>query len=379
MDDPRKPPPAPSPPAVVRPEEVSAGAESVISEHVAKMLHAPPSRRWFWINLVLLLVLSAAGTWWFTQHLEPFFTEIVLVGGSLTLWAFLRLLWDVIEKATGAHPVEHSRPWLASPALTRLLVVAAIVLAVLWPSTTSMYFEYGGSGAGESDYDVEVTRTADKTRFMPPLKISSTSKVEGRPFFWQHALLPLQCRIVKPAGFDPVDCSLRGARSVRLKVPGSFAAQELHLLRLVPAGRTFIELPLPSDSSATRYQMTIDVDGQQLVLDDLRKQTVYVGGAGERMASVLELESAAEYGAFLARSLRAAKLDEDSAAQAASLLSTHTRAWDALQLKAGQTLGIAVRWSRNEGGTPQGGVMPGFPIHYTVTSDKVQTVWLPSL
>jgi hypothetical protein len=388
-DEAKPAPPAPQAPAPapLRPDRYSAGAETLISEHIAAMSAAHPARRWFWINLLTLLALSAAATWWFSQQLQPFFTEVVLVGGSLTLWTLLRLVWAVAEKSSGFDAGERSRKLLSSPELTRLLIVAVVLLGLLWPTTASLYFEYGGpdatesgGGGGGGDYVVEVWRTGDNTRFIEPLTISSTSKVVGRPFFWQRAVVPLQCRIVKPAGFDARDCSLQGAHSVRLRVPGSFVAQELHLLRLVPSGHAFIELPLPADSAATRYQLELAVGAQRFTLDDIRKQTVYLGGLGERMDSALALElPPGDYAAFLARSFVAAQIDDASAAQMASVLSTRPRAWNVLQARAGQQLEIALRWFHGEGGAQQSGLMAGFPVRYTVTSDKVQTIWLPPL
>jgi hypothetical protein len=50
-----------------------------------------------------------------------------------------------------------------------------------------------------------------------------------------------------------------------------------------------------------------------------------------------------------------------------------------LQARAGQQLDISIRWTRSEDGTTKSGLMQGFPVHYTVSPDKVQTIWLPSL
>src|SRR5437868_394502 len=99
-DDKATPPPASDAELKAAP----AGAETVIGDHVASSFLPAPGKRWFWLNLLMLIVLAPFATFWFQRHLEPYFTQILLVGGSLTLWAVIRLVWEIIEKMTKVDP-----------------------------------------------------------------------------------------------------------------------------------------------------------------------------------------------------------------------------------------------------------------------------------
>ena len=377
-DDDASPRPAALPSAAEL-KSVNAGAETVIADHVASSLRPAPSKRLFWLNLVMLLALSIVGTLWFKEHLEPYFTQILLVGGSLTVWAAIRLLWAIVEKMTKIDPWDQARSKWSSPAITRFLLVMAVAQGVLWFSTASLYFEHAGAGVGEREYVVRVTRKLEQVRFVDDVTIATSAKVDGAPYFWGQANTPLECRIISPPAFEAFDCSLHAGQSTRIKVPGSFAPKDLHLLRLVPAGMTYAELPDVSDNPSTHHRLEMSVDGKTYVLDNVRKQTIYLGGVGEDMNLAYAMEKPAEFSDQLSKSLRAAQLDDATVQQEASVLTTNIRKWDAIRVKPGQKISLSMRWSRTENGKEESDVVKGFPVVYSVTSEKVQIVWLPPL
>jgi hypothetical protein len=61
----------------------------------------------------------------------------------------------------------------------------------------------------------------------------------------------------------------------------------------------------------------------------------------------------------------------------AAVLALRSRSWAALDARQGQTLRFSLQHTWNEGGQVLVRDVEGFPMDYTVTADKVQTIWLP--
>jgi len=336
----------------------------------------PQRNRWFWGNLFALLLLLPFATHWFQQHLRLYFTEIVVVGGAFTLWALVRLLWGFFEKATEFDAWDYSRRLLSSPGTTRLIIVAALCLFVLWWTTASIYFELGGAESADSEYVVQVKRKGDAAVFLENVIVSPSRPVSGRPLFWQSAAIELDCRILRPVRFQPKDCTVRPGQSTRVSVPGDFHEKEFHLLRLVPGRALFRDLPNEADQPTTHYDLTVTRQGDPPhVLKDLRRQTVYVGAKDDEMELVLGLENTNAFERFVSTRMRAAQLDAEGASQFAATLVSNTRPWPAIYLKSGDRLTVSVSWSNQS----ESGIVEGFPMEYTVMADKVQTLWVPNI
>ena len=177
------------------------------------------------------------------------------MGGVFTVWALVRLLWGIFEKASQFDAWDWSRRYLSSPGASRLLLVAALFLTFLWFTTTSLYFEASG-GAADS-YQVEVIEPASGQYYMNPAFISSANSIGGAPRLLQFYKRSLQCRIVKPVGYDPVDCGLAPGEHKLLLVPRDFPERESHLLRLVPSGSLYRKLPKREESGSSNYSIEL--------------------------------------------------------------------------------------------------------------------------
>jgi hypothetical protein len=166
--------------------------------------------------------------------------------------------------------------------------------------------------------------------------------------------------------------------STRIRVPADFQHKEFHLLRIVPVGSLYRTLPQDTDQPVTRYQLEIQQGKETVKLTDLRKQTTYLGAHDNEMPLVMRLEEPDKYEHFLETRFRVDGQDKDSASLSAAVLSANTRVWPALYLKAGDHLVIKVLWTKAEEGHTESGTLDEFPINYQVTTDPVQTLWLPN-
>lgn len=340
---------------------------------------AAPNRKLFLANLGTFIVLALAATVWFTEHLQLYLTEIVVLGGAVTLWGALRLVWGLIEKLGQVDAAETSRRMLSTPEASLLLAVGTIVLLALWLTTGSLYFEHEGGSAGEREYIVQVTRKSDRTHFIDDISLSASKRVAGSPFFGLGSAVALDCTIVRPLRFEPIDCSVAPRTATKLRVPAQFKEKAFHLLRIVPGQDLFRELPRDTDEPVTKYLLEVEYEGRKHVVEDLRKRTLYAGGRGIEMALVRGLDDTpAGYQAQLVTQLRAAEVDEQNAGLMAAVLAASSTEWDALAARKGQRISFMLTRVRSENGQVERSAVEGFPMHYEITGDKVQTIWIPS-
>lgn len=338
---------------------------------------SPARSRWFWPNLVLLAALAPFATYWFKQHLELYLTEVLLIGGGITVWAALRIAFGLAEKLGKLDPLSLSQRALGSPETTLLLIVAMIAMAVLWRTTNSFYFQYEGGAAGDSEFVVRVNRLADGTPFMPDAAVGPATKVAGQAFLFRGEKAELECKIVKPLLYEPLTCSIDVGEAKRVRVPGGFKGKSFHLLRIVPVPELYQELPEGVDQPDVHYRLDVTVDGKTHAIDDIRRQTIYAGGMGADMPLVLGLQDRQDYEQYLGAALRAMSVEKDSSARMAAVLVVRTKTWDVLDARTGQRLRFSLKRRERRDGKETSIEVDGFPAEYVVTSDKVQTVWIP--
>jgi hypothetical protein len=340
-----------------------------------------PRPLWFWLNLGALLILIPLGTILFQRHLKPYFTSIVLLGGVFTVWALVRLLWGIFEKASQFDAWDWSRRYLSSPGASRLLLVAALLLGFLWFTTTSLYFE--ASGGTASSYRVEVIEPASGRYFMDPVSISSTNSIGGAPRLLQFSKRSLQCRIVEPVGYDPVNFRLAPGEHKRLLVPREFPEKESHLLRLVPSGSLYRRLPEHEEPGSSNYAIELILDqrtpGQLPVSkrwDNLRRETVNVIPVTDaEQQFVKRLDNKQDYQDSLLTAFRAKGLAEEFGKQTAAVLVSHISDWPIAYLRKGDKISITIMKNPLPGDEATGAPLRSTKS-YEVTAEKVQTIWL---
>lgn len=341
---------------------------------------APPAEGgpWFWCNLLALALLAPFVTWWFHKHLDLYLTEVLLIGGGLSLWAVLRAVYGMVETLGKIDPASLSRRALASPETSLVLAVAAVAFALAWGKTNSFYIEYDGSGADDREFIVQVSHP-DGRPFLPEFTVGPAAKVAGRAFVFQGEPQELVCRIVKPLNYKPQPCPIGGREALRVKVPGDFEQRAFHLLRIVPHIGLFQELPDVKDQPSVRYELRVEAGGVAHTLPDLRRQTVFAGALKADLPLLMGGHDRAEYQDELSAELRAASVEEDSAARIAAKLARRERVWPAFDVQAGQLLRLSLRRIEQQSGRDTAREVDGFPFDYTVTADKVQTIWMPRL
>jgi hypothetical protein len=329
----------------------------------------------FWINLVALCALAFAATLWFQRHFRPFFTEIVLVGGTFTLWAALRLVWGWIEKATRLDIEDTSRRLLSQQSTTRFVLLGAIVFGVLWWSTGSLYFELAGAPAGAKEVRIEVRRL-DGSPYQGEVTLTADAPLVGRPLFWLPAEIKLTCHIVEPFGYEPYDCPIGRRRAPRIETPRQFDKIEMHLLRFVPRPKLYAPLPEPDDAAAVvRYELIMRAGDRVFVWPSLRQGTLYSGRASSaEIGRLAETEDAERRERELTTEFLPLFGAEEAAKMAAQIsMPGHAFRWGTLDVKAGTELVIEVDLVPPDGGERR--TVFG-PERVVVSAKGVQTIWL---
>ena len=355
-------------------------ADAAVPPADASSAAADRRSRWFWPNLLLLAFLAPIATYWFKQHLELYFTEVVLIGDGLSVWAFLRVAYGVAEKYSKFDPMAWSRRALGSPETTLLLSVAVIAFLALRATTNSFYLLYEGGAAGDRDFVVRVSRVGDSTPFLPDMTVGPATKVAGRAFLFRGEPADLECKIVSPLLYEPLPCAIDRGEAKRVKVPAAFKGRTYHLLRIVPAPALFIDLPGSDDRPEAMYRLEMSVDGKVVgSVDDMRRQTIYAGGVGQDLPLVLGLHDRQEFEQYLGSALRALGVDADSATRSAAVLTLRAKSWDAVDAKPKKRLRFSLKRIERRDGKESATEVEGFPAEYEVTDEKVQTIWLPKL
>lgn len=372
MPDTRPPPPLRLPTQLLL-----EGVESAVwKHHRAMTLPTPPKRR-FVLNLTLIVAVGLLGTFWFLRHLQPWFTEIAIVGGGVTLWAVLRLVLELLNKAAGVDPWASTRKHLASSEWTVFLATAVLVVLALWALTASIYLRFDPASAKTATYKVSIGTVDAIGVFSPTTELSAAQPVVGRPVFGWTPPGALVCRIESPAKFEELPCALEqwGARVVR--VPGSFKLQSMLLLRLLPGKELWTQLPTADVAQPPqRFDLVLQLDGAAPVsLKDVRFGAIDLGAPAADLKALAAEQSSNNLRERMQSSLLAEGVPEPVIAARLTALIDEPRIWDGLRIRPGQTLTInllVAAGTAAEQATP----VAGFPVTVTVGSEPFQTVWL---
>lgn len=233
---------------------------------------SPP--RW---KLFFLFILVSLVTVWFYRHLYLYVSQVLLIGGSLSvvaLWKMVKSWWET-EVGDERTLVKA----LSSPSGTENLSLAFLGLIVLWAVTSSVYLEYEGAPRGEVEYEVEVLM--DGNPYMDTQRVTSYARVTGEPRLFAWKIRRLEFRIANRPEYGPLTRTARFWSAVRVKVPRDFRKREFRLLRIIPGAGVHNLLPDSSAIPETLYRLSVRHGDRSWRIDDLRRGVVYAGAAKE--------------------------------------------------------------------------------------------------
>jgi hypothetical protein len=202
-------------------------------------------------TLILFAAVAAAVVLWFQRHVEPFVTQTLIIGGTVSLWGLWKLGWSLFEEAGGDSGTDLTRRLLQKRGAVRALAFAAIIVSILHALTSSVYVRYAGASPGEEEFTVRVLN-GDKV-FMGPFDIGPGA-VLGRPMFPSWRTRELVYEIESPRGYRTLTSTLSPWSAHKIDVPGSFDRKNLHVLRIVPGRVLYSELAIANHYVLLRAQ-----------------------------------------------------------------------------------------------------------------------------
>ncbi len=299
------------------------------------------------LNVVIFAVLMVVLTFWFQRHLQIYVTQVLLIGGTMTLWALWQLLQSWLRWGWDSDPKDTAKALFGRARGREYLVFAAGVLLILWLTTSSLYITFDDGAPGESEYRVETVSGAKK--FLPLLTFNASQRVAGQPYFLQVRSQEIELQIVEPRGYLALRKTLRPGTRLDIKLPGSFERKKFHVLRLVPGVYFFNNLPEYSDYPSVFYQIKISRPGaQQAILRDLRRQSLYCGAAEDDIRWLLQKQERGKSLQSLTDLLHDEKVPPAAMPQILPLLETNPAVLSTFEFAAGNHITIEI--SRRKSG-----------------------------
>jgi hypothetical protein len=240
------------------------------------------ARRQYQWTLILFALVAAATVIWFKRHIESYVTETLIVGGTISLWGLWKLLWSGYEDAGGDGQKTLTRRLLGNPAATRALYFAALIIAFLHFTTSSIYLSVAGAAPGEGDFKVQVIENGEVV--MGPFEMSPGETI-GNPIVPGFRTRKLTYQIVQPNNFLMLDKELPPWGAHDLSVPGSFKRKVLHIVALVPDKVLYSVLPKKSEPGGERYYLEIASGGKMTLLEDYLQALVLTGAGVKDLPS----------------------------------------------------------------------------------------------
>lgn len=225
-------------------------------------------------TLFLFAIVAAAIVVWFQRHIEPYVTETLIIGGTISLWGLWKLVWSIFEDAGGEGGKDLTRRFLGNRAALRALWFAAIIVAMLHFCTASIYLRIAGARSGEDSFKVQILE-GEKV-FMGPFELHPGETL-GRPIFPSFRTHELEYQILDRRGFQPLKQTLAPWGTHDVKVPGDFARRTLHIVALVPDKVLYSDLPNQTETGGERYYLKVTAQGETAILNDYSKQLVVTG------------------------------------------------------------------------------------------------------
>ena len=233
------------------------------------------------INLILLVLLVIGITVWFQRHLRFYFTESTMLGSTITLWGFWKLVQTWVKWGLDQAEISFSRKLLGRSSATEYLIFALIIIIFLFFSTSSIYLDYKGAEAGESSFTVAVTE--NQNPFLDTMRVTSFDRIQGKPFFLRFHQPELKFSISYPRGFESFKRKFNPWSNIYLRVPFDFERKEFHAVCLVPSPQDgfLLQLPKEGGNPDKTYFLRIKHKGNTYSIQDLRRGLIYTGIAKE--------------------------------------------------------------------------------------------------
>jgi hypothetical protein len=298
------------------------------------------------VTLLLFAAVAAALVIWFQRHVEPYVTETLIVGGTISLWGIWKLFWSTFEGAGGDSGNDLTHKFLGGRGALRALIFAAIIVALLHLLTSSIYLRIGGARPGEESFKVRVLEGNEV--FMGPFTIGPGQTI-GHPMFPNFTTRHLTYQIESPRGFLPLSSTLALWGSDSIRVPGDFARKELHVLAFVPDETLYPDLPTETDQLGDRYYLELRAKGSIALLRKYLRGIVVTGAAAVDLPDPSTLAHDAKVREELNNHFAHAQIDHPEAAVAALMEATAMRL-ESVELAAGNVVEVRVgTWKQIDG------------------------------
>ncbi len=302
-------------------------------------------------NLLLLVLFLILLSLWFQRHLRLYVAEVLLLGGTITLWSVWQIVQSWLKWGWKDETKEPNRRLLSHARATEYLLFGFFLLAVLWSTTSSVYVVYEGART-QPAYKVDVLR--EEHLFLPPLDVTSYDRTAGRPFFLHWRTLDLEFRIVEPYGYESRSERLAPWSSIYLRVPADFSLKKFRVVRFVPLAMYQDLPPLSVSNPSVSYSLRLHrgsvcsqdpVGGQEI--SDLHRQTVYIGESEEDIRWLLKNRDAAQFDKQFANDLaRHMGLNEERRAEWIREWEAEPRLIAGYEFSEGETICLQV-WRKS--------------------------------
>lgn len=229
------------------------------------------------LNLCLLVLFAVFGMIWFYRHLHLYVTETTFVGGTLSVWGVWKLLQSWLKWGLDTAEISLAHRFLGRPAFTEYLVLSSLLLACLYLGTSSIYLSYEGAKPGDAEFMVEVS--TESNLFLEPQEVTSYQRIAGKPFFFRTRSTQLTFNVAEPGGYVPLEKDFKPWSNIYLRVPADFTPKTFRIIRLIPSGKILQKLPKIGDDPLHRYDLRITHHGRTFILDDFRRQAIFIGAA----------------------------------------------------------------------------------------------------
>ena len=252
----------------------------------------PVSRRRFFVNVGLLIAVVVVVCLWFQRHVEHHVNASRLIGGTLSLWALFELIKACVDWAAEDEMKVLPQRVLGSRHSTGYLVLGLVGGGLLHACTSSIWVEYEAAENAKAAYKVEVRYDQpNRLPFIDPLTVTSARTMDGRTFFFRWRETPLRFDVVDPRGFVPAREKLGWGERIHFTVPADFARKQYRLLRLLPTPDVMSRLEEVGGPTPSLYVLELKWGDQTFVIDDVRRQAIYLGAEAADMGEVIADEA----------------------------------------------------------------------------------------